>query len=310
MFIAHVRKKGLEGSFKFPWKVSIVAFMANPKLFKAEEVGETVRFLASDPFFDMLEINNLPDEAWREVEEALASTRRVEVALGLQPMVLIEKKDPCALDEKARAEAVAELKRWIDIAARRGIDKVAFCSGPDPGPENREAAKDALIKSLKEVVAYAKERDVFVILETFDRDHDKRLLIGPIDEAVEVAREVREEYDNFGLMWDLSHAPMLNEKPSDLARAKEYLAHIHVGCTKKLPDGSLKDWHPGFYRPGALNGVEEVKELIKALLDIGYKGAVGFEVKPEEGQDWREVVQAAKGVLYTAYCKFLEEVLG
>lgn len=194
----------------------------------------------------------------------------------------------------------------MDLAAERGVKKVAFCSGPDPGLGKRKEATQALIKSLKEITGYAKEKGVYIILETFDRNWDKKQLIGPIGEAVEVAKAVREEYDNFGLMWDLSHAPMLGEKPQDLYIAKDYLAHVHIGCAKETAEG-LKDWHPGFYRPGAVNGIEEVKDFIAFLADIGYKGAVGFEVKPEEGQYWPEVVQAAKGVLYTAYVKYLLE---
>jgi sugar phosphate isomerase/epimerase len=106
----------------------------------------------------------------------------------------------------------------------------------------------------------------------------------------------------------LSHAPLLNEKPSDLSAARECLLHVHIGCAKRLPDGRLVDAHPGFYRPGAVNGVEEVAELLKVLLDIGYRGAVSFEVKPEEGQGWREPVEAAKSVLYTAFAKVVESV--
>ena len=102
---------------------------------------------------------------------------------------------------------------------------------------------------------------------------------------------------------------MLGERPDDLRRAAPYLAHIHVGCTKRMPSGELRDWHPGFYRPGALNGVEEVMELIRVLNEVGYEYAVGFEVKPEEGQEWLEVVNAAKGVLYTAFARYVYELL-
>ncbi len=305
MFSVYVKKDGVEGFYKFPWKVSIVAFMANPATLKGKEVKETFEFLTSDPFFDVIEIHPLPDELWSVVDSIVKKTG-VEVAYGAQPLVLMEKKNPSSLNEEERRKAVEAIKKVVDLAAERGIKKVAFCSGPDPGPEKREEATQALIASLREITGYAAEKGVHIILETFDREWDKKQLLGPIGEAVEVAKAVREEYDNFGLMWDLSHGPMLKEKPRDLYVAKDYLAHIHIGCTKETAEG-LKDWHPGFYRPGALNGIEEVKELIAFLADIGYEGAVGFEVKPEEGQYWPEVVQAAKGVLYTAYAKYLLE---
>ncbi|RLE71310.1 MAG: sugar phosphate isomerase/epimerase [Thermoprotei archaeon] len=305
MFSVYLEKGGIEGVYKFPWKVSIVAFMANPATLKGAEVKETFEFITSDPFFDVIEIHPLPNELW-EVVDPIVKKAGVEVAYGAQPLVLMEKKNPSSLNEKERKEAVEAIKGVVDLAAERGVKKVAFCSGPDPGLDRRKEATQALIESLKEIAGYAKEKGVYIILETFDRNWDKKQLIGPISEAVEVAKAVREEYDNFGLMWDLSHGPMLGEKPQDLYIAKDYLAHVHIGCTKETAEG-LKDWHPGFYRPGAVNGIEDVKDFIAFLADIGYKGAVGFEVKPEEGQYWPEVVQAAKGVLYTAYVKYLLE---
>ena len=310
MFSVYVEKEGLRINAVFPWKVSIVGFMANPPVLKSdvEAVKETIEVIANDPFFDVIELNILSDNAWNAAKNFLKASK-LEVASGLQPLVLAQGYNPSALGEDDRRRAVEAIKKAIDTSIARGIKRVAFCSGPDPGPSNREAAKDALVKSLKEITGYAAKLGVYVILETFDREWDKKQLIGKIEEAVEIAETIRGEYSNFGLLWDLSHAPMLDETPQDLRKAANYLAHIHIGCAKKMPDGSLKDWHPGFYRPGAINGVDEVKELIAVLREIGYKGAIGFEVKPEEGQVWQEVVHAAKGVLYTAYAKYLVEQL-
>ncbi|MEZ0345173.1 MAG: sugar phosphate isomerase/epimerase family protein [Infirmifilum sp.] len=304
MFAVLVKKGIYTYNVSFPWKVSIVAFMANPLLMKnsTQAAVETVEALARDPFFDMLEFNLLSDEVWSLIQPVIRNAN-LDVAVGLQPMTTAQGYNPAAVDEQTRRKAVEALSEAIKRSAERGITKVGFSSGADPGPENREAAKDALVKSLKELAALGGKYGVKLILETFDRDWDKKQLIGPIREAVEIVEEVRQEYSNIGLLWDLSHAPMLGEKPSDIRVAREYLFHIHIGCTKKLPDGRLMDWHPGFYRPGAINGVEDVAQLLSVLEEIGYTGAIGFEVKPEENQEWREVVEAAKGVLYTAFAR-------
>ncbi|MEM1631544.1 MAG: sugar phosphate isomerase/epimerase family protein [Thermofilum sp.] len=311
MFAVLSRKGEVEVVARFPWRVSIVGFMANPQVLQAvpQAVKETFEMLSGDPFFDIIEVQPLPEEAW-QVAEKVASARGVEIALGMQPFVLTRGVNPSALDEDIRRKSVGVILEEMKRAYAHGVRKLAFSSGPDPGPANREAALDALVRSLKEVCAEAQKLGVTVILETFDREWDRKQLIGPIGDAVKVAREVRESYGNFGLMWDLSHGPLLNEKPSDIKVAKEYLAHVHIGCAKRLPDGRMVDWHPGFYRPGAINGVEDVAELLKVLLEIGYKGAVGFEVKPEEGQAWLEPVQAAKGVLYTAFARLVSQLHG
>lgn len=307
MLTVQARVKGVEAAVKLPWRVSIVGFMANPRVLQGdpEAVRETFRALTSDSYFDIIEVQPLPEEAW-SIAKSIADQRGVEIALGLQPYVLTRGVNPSALDEDVRRKSVATILEEVRKARERGVTKVAFCSGPDPGPADRGAAMDALVKSLKEVSAAAQKLGVTVILETFDRDWDRKQLIGPIAEAVKVAEQVREEYGNFGLLWDLSHGPLLNESPSVLKAAKDYLVHVHIGCAKRLPDGRLVDWHPGFYRPGAVNGVEEVKELLRVLLELGYRGTIGFEVKPEEGQHWLEPVMSAKGVLYTAFSQLAE----
>jgi len=309
MLAVQARIRGVEAAVKLPWRVSIVGFMANPRVLQGdlEAVRDTFSVLTSDSFFDIIEVQPLPEEAW-DVAKQIASGRGVEVALGLQPYVLTRGVNPSALDEEVRRRSVAVIIEEVKKAGEKGVTKVAFCSGPDPGPADRGAAMDALVKSLKEVSAAAQKLGVTVILETFDRDWDRRQLIGPIEDAVRIAEQVREEYTNFGLLWDLSHGPLLNETPSALKAARDYLVHVHIGCAKRLPDGRLVDWHPGFYRPGAINGVEDVRELLKVLLEIGYRGTIGFEVKPEEGQHWLEPVMSAKGVLYTAFSQLLESL--
>ncbi len=302
MLAAAAKRGGLEVVARFPWKVGIVAFMANPALQRGEQVEETVATLAGDPFFDLLELLPMGDEAWGRVEPLLARAG-VEAVYGVQPYIIGRGINPSSLDEGERRRAVELLLDAVRVAAARGVRAVAFCSGPDPGSADREAAKEALVRTIGEVAGRARELGVTLVLETFDRDWDRRRLVGPLAEAVKLAEEVKSEHPNFGLLWDLSHAPMLGERPADLRAAKDHLVHVHIGCAKRLPDGRLVDTHPSFYRPGAVNGVEEVAELLEVLLSIGYRGAVSFEVRPEEGQAWREAVEAAKGVLYTAFAR-------
>jgi sugar phosphate isomerase/epimerase len=153
---------------------------------------------------------------------------------------------------------------------------------------------------------HAEKYKTFVLLETFDRSYDKKLLIGPIEEGKKIIEEVRKSHKNIGLLWDLSHAPMLNESPSILLKYGEVVSHIHVGCTKRVSE-TMKDWHPSFYRGGAINDVNSVIELLEALNKINYRGALSFEVKPEEGQHPQEAINVSKGILVTAFLKYLEK---
>jgi sugar phosphate isomerase/epimerase len=59
---------------------------------------------------------------------------------------------------------------------------------------------------------------------------DKRALIGPAESALAIARAVRRDCPNFGLMVDLSHIPLLGESPKEaLVPVREHLMHIHIG---------------------------------------------------------------------------------
>lgn len=305
LFSIWVRKAGKEILRPFPWKVGIVGFMAFPKTLKNKDIVSAFKALAYDPFFDLIEFHEIPDDIWEKVSPIVEKTG-VKISLALQPDVLMNKYNPNDLDEEKRRKAIELFKKRIEKADERGINTVAICSGPYPGAEKARESKDALERSLRELLDFADKFNMDIVLETFDRNFDKKLLLGPLSETAELIRKLRENYNNIGILWDLSHAPMLNEKPENLYDVKDVLMHIHIGCTKSTEEG-YKDWHPGFYRPGAINDVNSVKNLLKVLDKINYKGAVSFEVKPEEGQLPLEVVNSAKGVLYTAYAKMVLE---
>jgi len=110
------------------------------------------------------------------------------------------------------------VKELVDDAYSINARSLIVCSGPDP-IKDREKARVSLVKSLKSLCKYAEQgaRDhtLLICLETFDRDVDKKLLIGPTVEAVKIAKAVREECWNFGLCIDQGHLPLLKERPEE-----------------------------------------------------------------------------------------------
>lgn len=297
-FAVTLRHKGLRISSEFPWKISIVSFMAYPGMMqeKGDVAGNLLKIL-DDSFFDAVEVPSIGLVDWDRVKRYVGEKTFVR---GLQPDILANKLDLNAPDASKRREAISRINSEIDLASGRGIQMIGLCSGPDPGIDKRKEATESLIQSLTEICKHASQKKVRLAFETFDRDHDKKLLIGPLGEAMDVVSKVREQCDNIGLMWDLGHAPMLRETPEDLKRAGDFLAHIHMGCSRKT-DGALVDTHPGFYTKGAVNSESDVARLLQVLLEIKYGGMVGFEVKPEPLQASAEIVSTAKGVLVSAY---------
>ena len=307
MIGVYCKAGNLELLAKAPWKIGIVAFMAFPSTLKGVDVIEATEALLKDGFFDMIEHHIIPIEVLRKVAN-MAEEAGVELAGALQPTILIQKFNINSLDEGERMRAVKRLKEEIDVAHSVGINKVALCSGPDPGSQKREQAMKALRASLLEICEHAKSYGITVYLENFDREYDKKLLLGPTLETYKLIKELGEETTNLKLLWDLSHAPLLHEKPQILKNVKNVLGHVHIGCAERTSEG-LKDYHPGFYTPNAVNDVNDVIELLKVLLEIRYEGGISFEVKPKEQENSLQVINTAKGVLYTAFQRTIKECL-
>ncbi len=287
--------------------MSIVHFMAFPEAMSGEgEIAETVGRIAEDSFFGAVEVTWVKDPKEREKVRDVVQAAHLKVAYGAQPIVLMGKLNPNSLDEAERAAAVAALRERIDEAEEIGARRFAFLSGKDPGDEGRPAALDALIRSTKELCAYGAEKGIGITVETFDRTIDKKALIGPSDIAAEYAAAVREEYPDFGLMYDLSHQPLLfEESEAALTLLKPHLSHIHVGnaCREEGLPG-YGDLHPRFGWPGGCNDIGELVTFIRALFTVGYLGngvingerpIVGFEVKPQsEHETSAQVIAGTK----------------
>ncbi len=310
MLYVGVKKGPHELVARFPYKIGIVVFMIFPEFLKSDAgFSDKVKTLIDDPFFDLLEVGLVSESEWIKVVDYVRSSgRSVDFSLGLQPEILVRGHDPNALDEGVRRKAEEVLVKGVDIAGKRGMKAVALCSGPNVDKGLRDKALESFRKTIHAIAERASKYGLPVYVETFDYQWDRKRLIGPLDLAAKFIEQVRSVHDNVYLLWDLSHAPLLNEKPEDLKSYADLIGHIHVGCAKRVDD-KLYDWHPSFYRPGAINTEEDVAKLLQVLHDIKYRGAVSFEVKPEDGQNPLEVINVAKSILMRAYQIFLEGTL-
>jgi sugar phosphate isomerase/epimerase len=286
-------------------KVGIVQLMAFPD-------GDTlasIRKIAEDPFFGAIEIASIPDDIRAEVSRILEAGKLV-VGYVAQATILAHKLDLNSLIPQQREAAISRIKSAIDEAYSLGASQLSVLSGPVPTVDKREQARELLVDSLTQLCGYAQSKgDLRIALEIFDRDYDKKCLIGPTEEGVQVAREVRRHYPNFGLMIDLSHLPLLKESADQAIKAaRDYLVHVHIGnCVLKDKNHPVYgDKHPRFGLAGGENDVEQVRLFLKALMEIGYIGegkqnVVAFEVKPLEGESPEVVVANAKRTLLEAW---------
>ena len=293
-------------------KVGLIHFMAYPSVIKGEgPIEETFRKIALDDYFEIAEITWMKDPQVRAKVKKMIETSHLEVAYGGQPRLLTTGLNINDLNEEGRQKAIATLKEGIDEAYEMGALGFAFLSGKYT-EEKKEEAFAALVSSTKELCAYAKSKgSMKVVHEVFDYDVDKSSLIGPVALAKRYAEEVTKECDNFGLMVDLSHLPLLRETSVEsLLPIKQYIVHAHMGnCVCKDPSlPCYGDAHPRFGFPGGENDVDELVEYLRVLLSIGFlnkekRPIVSFEVKPFGDEDPDLVVANAKRVLNRAWDK-------
>ncbi len=291
-------------------RMGIVHFMAFPEL--ASGGGpwvETVRHIALDPLFTAIEITHIEDNAVRDEVKNLIQLARLSVGYGAHPAILGQGLNINDLNEAERVSACAKLRGHIDEAIYMGAESFVILSGKDPGKARREEALDALIRSLNELCSYSAAKDgPKVVIEAFDSEVDKCCLLGPAPLGRQVAQEVSKKHDNFGLLVDLSHIPLLKESPEEaMAPVKEFLAGAHIGNAIIDPNlAGYGDNHPAFGAPGSANDVGEVADFLRSLLDVDFldgraRPIVSFEIKPSEGQDPLVVIANAQRVMKQAW---------
>ncbi len=294
--------------------LSLVHFMAYPETMRGTgPIVETICLVAEDGFFTGIEVGWNHDPAVRKQVRATLQSSGLAARFGAQPALLSQKLDLNSTDPEMRARAVNQLKECVSQAAELGLDNLSTVGGMDPGPTGRAEAMRLLADSIRQVCEHGRGLGVAVTLETFDRDADKHALLGPATEAAEFSALMRRDYPDFGIMYDLSHLPLLGEeiRPA-LHTLKDHLVHAHVGNCVTVPGReAFGDTHPRFGFPGSANDVNELVEFLSTLFEIGYlkkdgAGArpwVGIEVKPQAGETTPELLTCTKQAWTEAWAR-------
>lgn len=294
-------------------RIGLVHSMAYPQAGKAHgHFVETLREVIEDDYFSAVELGPVPSDPDREKARELLRQSGIAVTFGAQSILLSRNLDLGAQNESDRTEAVQAVCEGIDEAVALGASACGVLAGKDPGDRfKREPAKARLVESIEQLCLYAAEKgDVVIELEQFDRvPYGKNSLIGPTEEAVEIAQEIRRHHPNFGLLIDLSHLPLLDEKPRKAVNlASEFLVHAHVGnCVKRDKNHpAYGDQHPVFGIPEGENDVPEIRDFLAGLVDMAFlekdgQRILSFEVKPFGDQSSSEIIAISKEKLDLAW---------
>lgn len=271
------------------FKVGTLSWMSFPQ----KNIVEAVRKIASDDYFDVIEITGCKDKVEREKVKKLLEQSHLMVCYGVQPILLSSGLNTNDIDEEKRKTAESVLISAIDEAEYLGAKGISFMAGKWENA-TRDQAYDQLLKTTRNICDYAAKKNMMVELEVFDFDMDKSVLIGPAPYAAQFAADVRKTNNNFGLLADLSHFPTTHETSKFVIQMlRPYITHLHFGNAVVEPGYPLYgDKHPRFGYPHSANDIKELIEFLSVLKAEGFFDAenpliLSMEVTPtsEEEED-------------------------
>ena len=300
----------MEKSMRRYMRVGTILHVSYKQLGSGEgPILECLKKIVTDPYFEVVEVAHMKDAEVRKAAADMIARGHMTSSYGGQGRMLGAGLNINDLNEEGRQKALASLKEGIDEAYEMGVEDFAFLAGRYE-EETKEESFQALLKSTRELCEYAKSKgDMPVLCEVFDYDIAKKSLIGPVDMVKRYAETICAEYDNFGLMVDLSHIPMLHETIEEsLLPVQQYIRHAHMGNTViKSPEcPAYGDEHPRFGFPNSENDVEELAAYLRLLLKIGFlnekkRPIVSFEIKPFGEADPEVCLANAKRTLDLAW---------
>ena len=294
-------------------RLGIVHYMSYPSAASGEgDLTATLIPLLRDEFFDEIEVSWVRDDAERQRIKRLLESSGMPITYAAGLVTGVYKMSLNAFDPGERRSAIDQVKRCIDEAVELGAGRVSLVSGPDPGAARRAEATKLFVDSVQDICAYASERKLLIVMEPFDREIDRKALVGPCREVAAVVQQVRSKTPNFGIMYDQAHMPLLGETALDaLTVLKDYLAHIHVGnaILRNPRHPYYGDRHPRFGAAGGETGIPELAAFLRALFSVGYLShnpqgelpIVAMEIKPMEGEDPEVVLANSKRAWRTAW---------
>lgn len=285
------------------FQIGTIQWMSHPSY----EVLDSIHRIASDDFFDAIEVTHFADAQKREQAKRMLEQAHMRVCFGAQPMLLGPKLNPNDLDEAGRQKAEDTLKAALDEAEFLGARGIAFLAGKWT-EEHKEAHYAQLLKTTRAVCAYAAQKGMMVEMEVFDFDMDKAALIGPAPLAARFAADMRTSCNNFGLMVDLSHFPTTYETSKFVIQTlRPYITHFHIGnAVVRKGCEAYGDQHPRFGFPDSANDTPELVDFFRVLKQEGFLDAdnpyvLSFEVKPWADEDAELVLAGTKRVVNRAW---------
>jgi sugar phosphate isomerase/epimerase len=165
-------------------------------------------------------------------------------------------------DAAVRAAQLDETRRYIEFARALGAPYVRIFGDRYPPGQPREAVRERIAATLREVVTRAQDAGVTLLIESHGDFTDSPSL-----------REILERTDSpaVALLWDAHHTFVASgEAPSETVRqVGRWIRHTHL--KDSVPAGNGRR----YVLTGT--GAVPVRQQVQALAEAGYRGFYSFE---------------------------------
>jgi hydroxypyruvate isomerase len=178
--------------------------------------------------------------------------------------------NPGMNDPENHPAFVIAIRDGIEVAHQLGAKAMTVVAGNDQEGMTTEQMHENVINGLKLVSKLAQDADVTLILEPMNGrvDHPRHCLYGS-PPAIRICEAVGSTHVKIN--WDLYHMQITE---GDLCgRLREGIEQIGY---VQLAD------HPGRHEPGT--GEIHYPRVLKEVHDLGYRGLVGLECSPRDGE--------------------------
>jgi sugar phosphate isomerase/epimerase len=146
-----------------------------------------------------------------------------------------------------------------------GAKTIDVCPGMVPWDQDVNAGWKQLVKSYRELDEYAKEKDVYYVVEPAHKFETNLILT--IEDCLRMIDELKS--DRFGILLDTGHCNVNGEDfRKVLPLCKGYRLHIHIDDNNGDADAHMI--------PG--KGKVDFEALAEGLDKIGYKGFLSGEL--------------------------------
>lgn len=187
-----------------------------------------------------------------------------------------------AADDARRTSSIANVKHAIDLSAKHKLGTVTFHPGrlsddAEPPEENMER----MMAVVAEIAQYAKEKQVHVGMENMERRPYE--LIYTVDDLNRFAC-LGKDNPYFGVTLDFAHYSSHGIGMPTLRALQLPLYNVHVS---QNVGGKMHYALPD-------DGIVDVDEVCRRLLDYGYDGAVVLEVRNQIPESRDLLAEAAR----------------